>query len=108
MDGSDIPHRARRTVCVPGPMVLSFYRRPSTEGVPVELRNALSNRTRLGIECLEQRDTPSTLVVGLGDGAHAAATLTLETGAGASGAIVGHAAPQSGVGGTIVLGTANQ
>lgn len=72
------------------------------------LRNALSNRTRLQIESLEMRDNPSTLTVGLGDGAHADATLTMETGAGAHGAIVGHAAPQSGVAGTILLGTANQ
>jgi hypothetical protein len=75
----------------------------------MEPRNALSNRSRLVVESLEQRDTPSTLTVSLGDGAHADAALTLETGApGASGAIVGHAAPQSGVSGTIVLGTANQ
>ena len=75
----------------------------------MEPRNALSNRSRLVVESLEERDTPSTLVVNLGDGAHAAAVLTLETGApGASGAIVGHAAPQSGVSGTILLGTANQ
>lgn len=72
------------------------------------LHNALSNRTRLQIESLEMRDNPSTLTHSLGDGAHADATLTLETGAGASGAIVGHAAPQSGVAGTILLGTANQ
>ena len=75
----------------------------------MEPRNALSNRSRLMVESLEQRDTPSTLVVHLGDGAHADAVLTMETGApGASGAIVGHAAPQSGVGGIIVLGTANK
>jgi len=71
-------------------------------------RNALSNRTRLQFESLEMRDNPSTLTANLGDGAVADATLTLETGAGASGAIVGHAAPQSGVVGTIALGTANQ
>jgi hypothetical protein len=74
----------------------------------MEPRNALSNRSRLGVESLEQRDTPSTLVVSLGNGTITDATLTLETGAGAHGAIVGHAAPQSGVGGTIVLGTANK
>jgi hypothetical protein len=74
----------------------------------MEPRNALSNRSRLGVESLEARDTPSTLTVSLGDGAIANATLTLETGAGASGAIVGHAASQSGVSGTILLGTANQ
>jgi hypothetical protein len=71
-------------------------------------RNALSNRTRLGVESLEERDTPSSLAVSLGDGTIAAATLTLETGPGASGAILGHAAPQSGVSGTILLGTANK
>ena len=71
-------------------------------------RNALSNRSRLGVESLECRETPSTLIVSLGNGAIADATLTLTTGAGASGAIVGHAAPQSGVSGTILLGTANQ
>ncbi len=74
----------------------------------MEPRNALSNRSRLVVESLEERDTPSSLTVSLGDGAIADATLTLETGAGASGAIVGHAAPQSGVSGTILLGTANQ
>ena len=74
----------------------------------MEPRNALSNRSRLVVESLEERDTPSTLVVNLGDGAHADAVLTLQTGPGASGAIVGHAAPQSGVSGTILLGTANQ
>jgi hypothetical protein len=74
----------------------------------VEPRNALSNRSRLVVESLEGRDTPSTLSVSIGDGAIADATLKLETGAGASGAIVGHAAPQSGVGGVIPLGTANQ
>jgi hypothetical protein len=74
----------------------------------MELRNALSNRTRLGVESLEVRDTPSTLTVSLGNGSITDATLTLQTGAGASGAIVGHAAPQSGVAGTILLGTANQ
>ena len=74
----------------------------------MEPRNALSNRSRLMVESLEQRDNPSTLVVNLGDGAHADAVLTLETGASASGAIVGHAAQQSGVSGTILLGTANQ
>jgi hypothetical protein len=74
----------------------------------MEPRNALSNRSRLVIESLEDRDTPSTLTVSLGDGNIAAATLTLETGAGAHGAIVGHAAEQSGVAGTISLGTANQ
>lgn len=68
----------------------------------------MSQRTRLGVECLEQRDTPSSLSVSLGNGTVANATLTLETGAAASGAIVGHAAPQSGVAGTILLGTANQ
>ena len=71
-------------------------------------RSALSNRTRLGVESLEQRDTPSSLTVGLGNGTVTDATLTLETGPSASGAIVGHAAPQSGVGGTIFLGTANK
>jgi hypothetical protein len=71
-------------------------------------RNALSNRSRLVVESLEERDSPSTLTVGLGDGTVTAATLTLETGPGASGAIVGHAAPQSGVSGTILLGTANR
>ena len=74
----------------------------------MEPRNALSNRSRLVVESLEERDTPSSLTVSLGDGTIAGATLTLETGAGASGAIVGHAAPQSGVSGTILLGTANQ
>jgi len=74
----------------------------------MEPRNALSNRSHLMVESLEQRDNPSTLVVHLGDGAHADAVLTLKTGASASGAIVGHAAPQSGVSGTILLGTANQ
>ena len=74
----------------------------------MEPRNTLSNRSRLTVESLEVRDTPSTLTVGLGDGAVTAATLTLETGAGASGANDGHAAPQSGVSGTILLGTANQ
>ena len=63
---------------------------------------------RLGVERLEERETPSTLNVSLGNGSIADATLTLETGPGASGAIVGHAAPQSGVSGTILLGTANQ
>jgi len=74
----------------------------------VESRNALSNRSRLGVESLEGRDTPSTRSVSLGNGTVTAATLTLETGPGASGAIVGHAAPQSGVSGTLLLGTANQ
>ena len=74
----------------------------------MEPRNALSNRSRLMVESLEERDNPSTLVVNIGDGAHANATLTMQTGAGASGAIVGHAAPQSGVSGTIFLGTANK
>ena len=74
----------------------------------MEPRNVLSNRSRLVVESLEERDTPSSLTVSLGDGAIADATLTLETGAGASGAIVGHAASQSGVDGTIALGTANQ
>ena len=74
----------------------------------MEPRNALSKRSRLMVESLEWRDNPSTLVVNLGDGAHADAVLTLERGAGASGAIVGHAAPQSGVSGTIFLGTANR
>jgi hypothetical protein len=64
---------------------------------------------RLAVECLEERDTPSTLTVSLGDGAHTSAILTMETGApGASGSIVGHAAEPSGVSGTIVLGTANK
>jgi hypothetical protein len=74
----------------------------------MESRNALSNRSRLMFESLEGRDTPSTLTVSLGNGSVADATLTLVTGATASGAIVGHAAPQSGVNGTILLGTANQ
>jgi hypothetical protein len=74
----------------------------------MEPRNTPSNRTRLMVESLEGRDTPSTLVVNLGDGGHASAILTIQTGAGAGGAIVGHAAPQSGVSGTILLGTANQ
>ena len=75
----------------------------------MEPRNTLSNRIRLVVERLEERDTPSTLTVHLGNGVIADATLTLETGApGASGSIVGHAAPQSGVDGTILLGTANQ
>ena len=74
----------------------------------MESRNVLSNRSRLMVESLEVRDTPSTLTVGIGNGTITDATLTLETGAGASGAIVGHAAPQSGVAGTIPLGTANQ
>ena len=75
----------------------------------MEPRNALSNRSRLVVECLELRDTPATLVVSLGNGTITDATLTMQTGApGASGAIVGHAAPQSGVGGTIVLGSGRQ
>ena len=71
-------------------------------------RNAMWNRSRLVVESLEERDTPSSLTVSLGDGTIAAATLTLETGPAASGAIDGHAAPQSGVDGTIFLGTANK
>jgi hypothetical protein len=71
-------------------------------------RNALLNRTRLVVESLEERDSPSSLTVSLGDGTIADAALTLETGAAASGAILGHAAQQSGVSGTIALGTANQ
>jgi hypothetical protein len=68
----------------------------------------MKNRVRLAIEHLEQRETPASLTHSLGDGAHAAADLTMDTGPYASGAIVGHAAPQSGVAGTIFLGTANQ
>ena len=71
-------------------------------------RNALSNRSRLGVESLEERDAPSSLTVSLGNGTVTDATLTLETGPGAHGAIVGHAAEQSGVSGTIFLGTANK
>jgi hypothetical protein len=67
-----------------------------------------SHRVHLEIESLERRNTPSSLTVSLGNGTIADATLSLETGPGASGAIVGHAAPQSGVSGTILLGTANQ
>jgi hypothetical protein len=68
-----------------------------------------SRRVRLEVESMEQRDTPSTLVVNLGNGALADAVLTMVTGApGASGTIVGHAAPQSGVGGTIILGSGRQ
>ena len=75
----------------------------------MEPRNTLSNCVRLVVERLEERDTPSSLSVSLGNGAIADAILTMETGApGASGSIVGHAAPQSGVDGTILLGTANQ
>jgi hypothetical protein len=74
----------------------------------MERRNALSYRSRLVVESLEERDTPSTLTVTLGDGTVTDATLTLARGPGASGAIVGHAAAQSGVSGTILLGTANQ
>jgi hypothetical protein len=74
----------------------------------MESRIDMKNRTRLQIETLEGRDTPSSLSFSIGDGVHAAAVLTMETGADASGSIVGHAAPQSGVAGTISLGTANQ
>ena len=75
----------------------------------MEPRKSLSNRIRLVVERLEERDTPSSLSVNLGNGTIADAVLTMNTGApGASGAIVGHAAPQSGVDGTIVLGTANR
>jgi hypothetical protein len=76
--------------------------------VPMNLYSGKSRSVRLAVERLEERDTPSTLSVNLGNGAIADAVLTLETGAGASGAIVGHAAPESGVAGTISLGTANQ
>ena len=71
-------------------------------------RIGMKNRARLEIETLEERDTPSSLSLSIGDGIQAAAVLSLETGADASGAIVGHAAAQSVVSGTIVLGTGNQ
>jgi hypothetical protein len=74
----------------------------------MKLHSGKSRSVRLGVECLEERDTPSTLSVGLGDGDNASAILTMETGPSASGAIVGHAAEPSGVAGTIVLGTANR
>jgi hypothetical protein len=74
----------------------------------MEPNRRTSRRVHLNVESLEQRDTPSSLSVSLGNGSIADATLTLETGPGAFGAIVGHAAPQSGVSGTILLGTANQ
>lgn len=69
-----------------------------------------SRRVRLEVESLEGREAPSSLLsVSLGNGTITDATLTMQTGApGASGSIVGHAAPQSGVSGTIVLGTANK
>jgi hypothetical protein len=76
--------------------------------IPMVSSISMKNRVRLAIENLEGRDTPSTLSVNLGDGAYAAAVLSMETGPGASGAIDGHAASQSGVSGTILLGTANQ
>ena len=50
----------------------------------------------------------SSFTLNIGDGAHASAVLTMVTGPSASGSIVGHAAPQSGVSGTIILGTGNQ
>jgi hypothetical protein len=74
----------------------------------MEPRRQISHRARLEVETLEQRDTPSSLSVSLGNGTVADANLTMETGPGAFGSIVGHAAPQSGVSGTILLGTANQ
>jgi hypothetical protein len=67
-----------------------------------------TNGVRLSIEGLEGRETPSSFTLNIGDSAHASAVLTMQTGADANGAIVGHAAPQSGVDGTIPLGTANQ
>jgi len=69
---------------------------------------SMKNRVRLAIEDLEERSTPSTLTVDLGDGVQTSAVLSMETGAAASGAIIGHAAAPSGVAGTIYLGTANQ
>ena len=74
----------------------------------MEVQSRKSRPVRLALERLEERDTPSTLTVSLGDGAHASAILTMETGPSARGAIVGHAAEPSGVSGTIVLGTDNQ
>ena len=71
-------------------------------------RIGMKNRARLELETLEERDTPSSLTLSIGDGVYASADLTMETGPGASGSIVGHAAPQSGVTGTIFLDTANK
>jgi hypothetical protein len=74
----------------------------------MDSRIGMKNRVRLAIESLEERDTPSSLSLNIGDGVQASAVLTMETGPSANGAIVGHAAPQSGVSGTIDLGTANK
>lgn len=74
----------------------------------MESRIGKTNRVRLAVEGLEGRETPSSFTINIGDGDHAKAVLTMETGPGASGAIVGQAADPSGVQGTILLGTANQ
>ena len=77
----------------------------------MEPRNSLSKRVRLAVERLEERDTPSSFTVNLGNGTVTGpdAILTMNTGVpGAYGLIDGHAAAPSGIVGQIVLGTDNR